>query len=144
MRVEGDEQARHDRGPHVSRPPVDDQAHGPTGQREAGHDEQVVDDQRWQTGPQQRRAHQRLHEHVFRESECVRLGEKDVGVEQMQRRARQLVRDPADDPFVQHGVAIVVTRPQTWRRGERPGVQHGHGGEERQRRQRPLRANRVQ
>ena len=59
-----------------------------------------------------------------------RLGERqrvlrrieDVGLEQVQRIAGQLMRDPREDPFVQLGVGVVVARMRRRVERQRPGV----------------------
>ncbi len=64
-----------------------------------------------------------------------RSGIEDVGVEEPQRRARQLVRDPGHGPLVELGVGVVVARQRPRSGDERPGVEDGE--QQAQRRDRP-------
>src|SRR5206468_2873615 len=61
------------------------------------------------------------------------LGIEDVRVEQVDRIARQLVRDPRDRPRVQHRIAVVVAREVRGIGGERPRVNGRERDERRER-----------
>ncbi len=65
---------------------------------EAGKQQNVVDDDRMDAQPEERRAHQRRHEHRVGIRQREALGIKLVRVEQRERIARQLVVDPGESP----------------------------------------------
>ena len=91
-------------------PPRRHEARRPPGQGEARQQHQVVDEQRRCAQPQQRRAEDALDQHGLREGQRIALGKEDVRVEEVQRIADDLVRDPRDGPLVEHRVAVVVAR----------------------------------
>ena len=109
---------------------MDDQARGPSGQREARDEEKVVREDGGAACPQDRRRHHRLYEQVVRVRQRRSLGIEDVGVEQVQRIPHDLMRYPRQRPFVQDRVAGVVPGKRRGRRGQRPGVHHGQQDEE--------------
>jgi hypothetical protein len=94
--VEGQQHPPQHGCPPVPGPSPHDERHRPACQREPGDDEQVVHDRRREAGPQQRRAERPLKREVLGERQRVRLGIEDVGVEQPQRIANDLVSKPAD------------------------------------------------
>ena len=102
-----------------------------TGQDETGQQHQVVDQQRRDANPLQRRRHEARQEQRFGESQRLALGIEDVGVEQPRRRPRQLVRHPRERPGIQQRIAVVVhavAQMQHLRIGH-------HGGQRRERQQ---------
>ncbi len=98
------------------------EARRPAGQREAGEQHQVVDQQRRRAQPDERRAEHALDQHRLRVRQRVAFGKEDVRVEQVERVADDLMRHPGEGPLVQHRVAVVVARKRRWARGQRPGM----------------------
>ena len=98
---------------------------GPGRQREAQKQDDVEDEHRRGAEPVQRGAHQRRDDQRLGEGERVALGIEDVAVEEVRGRARELVRDPRQDPLVQLGVGVVVARQRRGSGRERPGVDDG-------------------
>ena len=74
---------------------------GPGGQREPENQQDVVDEHRRGPEPVQRGAHERRDDQRLGEGERVARRIEDVAVEEVRGRARQLVRDPRQDPLVQ-------------------------------------------
>ena len=102
-----------------------------------GDQHDVVNEHRRDARPRQRRAHQRLDDQVVGIRQRVPFGIEDVRVEQTQRVADELVRDPREDPLVQHRIAVVIARQDARRRRQRPRMHDGERNEESQRRQQP-------
>ena len=104
---------------------------GGTGARhdEARQQHQVVDQQRRDAHPVQRRRHDARQEQRFGEGQRLALGIEDVGVEQPRRRARQLVRHPGQRPCIQQRIAVVVhpvVQVQRLRIGHHGGQRREH------------------
>ena len=98
---------------------------GPGGQREPQNQKDVVDEHRRGPEPVQRRAHERRDDQRLGEGERVARRIEDVAVEEVQGCARELVRDPRQDPLVQLSVGVFVTRERRGIGRERPGVDDG-------------------
>ncbi len=122
VRVEGgNDPGRRAAGPAAG-PARRHEARRPAGQREAGEQHQVVDQQRRRAQPDERRAEHALDQHRLRVRQRVAFGKEDVRVEQVERVANDLMRHPREGPLVQHRVAVVVARERRWARGQRPGM----------------------
>src|SRR6185436_9247408 len=107
-RIEGDKRSTENAGDLASRPSFNHETGGPAGQRESGDQDDVVRENRGPASPEKRRAEHALDDQRIRIRERVPLGIENVRVEEMNRIARKLMRDPRHDPFVQEGVAVVV------------------------------------
>ncbi len=127
--------ARNQTGSPAPRPGPDDQGHRPSGQRQPGKQEEVVGERRRRAGPEQRDGHHALRNQRLGIGDRPAIRIEDVPVEQVQRIARRLVRDPRHDPFVQHRVAVVVARPVSRIDDHRPGVYRRHDDEKCERRE---------
>ena len=75
---------------------------------EPGQEHDVVDQHGSDAEPSQRRREHRRDEQRLRIGERAAFGVEDVGIEEMRRRARQLMRDPRQRPCVQQRIAVVV------------------------------------
>ena len=80
----------------------------------------------------QRRREQARHEQRFGIGERVALGIEDVGVEDVRRRARQLVRDPRSTHVTISGSPAIVHRRRDMRSDLRIGHHRGQRDEQRE------------
>ncbi len=125
VRVEREHRAGEHPGGAVPGPLVRNRVAGPRRQREAQKQNEVEDEHRRGPEPVQRGAHQSLDDQGLGKGERVALGIENVAVEEVRGRARELVRDPRQDPLVQLGVGVVVARQRRGIGRERPGVDDG-------------------
>ena len=135
VRIEGARGSANVPGCPTSRPAANQQTEGPTRQGKAGNQDEVVREDGRSAGGRHRHRQHALHDHRFREGERERLGIKDVGVEQVQRIARQLVHHPCDRPGIHQRVALIVSGQVRGVARARPGVndrQHGEGCQRRE------------
>ena len=96
------------RGAGVAGEPAHQQRDADTRQREAGQEHEVVDQDRRDAEPVQRRREQPGHEQRLGIRQRVALGIEDVGVEDVRRRVRQLMRDPGQHPGHHQRIAGIV------------------------------------
>ena len=113
-------------------PSMDHETHHPAGRCEARHEQEVVGEHRGDAGPDQGRHDDAGNEQVVRVGERQPIGIEDVRVEEVQRVAHDLVRQPRERPLVQDGVKVVVAGQGARRARQRPGVQHRQHYEHRQ------------
>ena len=105
--------------------------HREAGQREADPDQQVVDEHRRRAGPLQRRADDAGTTMCSENASASGAGWKIGALEQVRRVARQLMRDPRDDPGVERRVVVVEPRQVRRIARQRPGVQRRQRREQR-------------
>ena len=96
------------RGAGVAGEPPDQQRDADAREREAGEKHQVVDENRPDPEPVQRRDDEARHDQRLGERERVPLGVEDVGVEQMRGRTGQLVRHPRQHPRHHQRIPVVM------------------------------------
>ena len=132
MGVEGVEHTRRYARQRAARPLPYDERHRPARERETDQDEEVVDGDRRDAGPDERCAHQRGHQHVLRVGQRVAVGEEDRRVKQGQGIAGNDMGDPRDHEDVEAHVVVVEPRQSAGIAGEGPGVQDGQRGEQRE------------
>ena len=127
VRVEAEQETRHQSGHPAVCPARDHECHRPPGQREARDEHQVVGQHRRSAEPAHRRGESGLHDERFGVRERIGLRMEDVGLKEPAGVVDGLVHDPRQDPFVQHRVGVVVARQAGRIARERPGVQRRRG-----------------
>ena len=118
---------REQRSRQVSGERPDQQEHARPGQGEPRQQKQIAREQRLHAQPDQRRGRQGRHQHRVRVCERPRLGIEDVGVEEVPRIPRQLVRDPREAPRRQQRIADIDADPAV----DDPDLRIGHHNRQR-------------
>ncbi len=127
VRIEGVGQPGDEPGPRAADPALGHDRHRQAARREPDERQHVVDRHRREPERKQRQAHDPLHDHVFGERQRAWLGIEDVGVEEVQRGHRQLVRHPGQHPGVERRVGVVGARHRRQTGSQRPRVCDGQG-----------------
>ena len=105
------------------------QVHRDATRRKREQDQQVVGDDRRHAEPDARSGGEAEERDRVRERQRAGFGSEDIGVEQMRRVARQLVRDPGQPPDSEQGVVVRADlRPEV--KGLRRREENGQDREE--------------